>query len=255
MLRTQLCAAKDVIGRIQAGHELAQTGKRANIQAIVAAYANEPFWGARVEFAKSLGKANTEAAVAGLVEMIGLEQDPLVLPSLFGAAGNYRDRRIRDAIAARLQGELPHTAAQAAYQALGAQRRDAPWEVLVDGAGRDSFNGYAQAGALRGLAATRRPQAVDFLMEKVVYGATSNGARPAAVAALADIGQGQEKATRERIVERLIDLLRDPWADTRRSAALGLQTLKAPQAIAALEAFAQTLSHQERVEVERGVQS
>jgi aminopeptidase N len=146
---------------------------------------------------------------------------------------------------------LPYIATEAAYEALGAQRENAPLDLLAEGAQRDSFNGFAQSGALRGLGATRRPEAIDLLMERVAYGATSNQARPAAVAALADIGQGQEKATRERITERLVDLLRDPWGRVRLSAARGLGTAKAADAIEPLQAFSRGLAHQERVAVEK----
>jgi aminopeptidase N len=250
MLRAQLTGAPDVVGRIQAGYELAKTGKRANVGAIVAAYADEPFWGVRCEFAKALGQANAEAAIAGLADIIGQEQEPMALLEVFRAAGNYRDRRIRDAIAARLKVGLPYLATQAAYEAMGAQRQDAAWDLLADGIQRDSYNGFAQSGAFRGLAATRRSEAIDLLMEKVAYGAASNRSRPAAVSALADIGQGQEKATRERIIERLVDLLRDPWDRVRWAAAYGLQTAKAPEAIAALESYGRALSHQEQVNVE-----
>lgn len=251
MLRRQLTQARDVIGRIQAAHELAQTGKRANIQAIIDAYPQESFWGVRRELIKALGKANNETAVEGLVGMIKSEQDPLVLASVFRAAGNYRDQRIGEAIAARLLGKLPYLATAAAYEALGKQREQAPWEVLVAASQQASFNGFAQSGALRGLASTRRAEAIDLLMERVGYGKTSNRARPAAVSALADIGQGQEKQSRERIVEKLIDLLRDPWPRVGRTAARGLRTVKAPEAIAPLEAYGRSLSHMEQVVVER----
>ena len=251
MLRRQLTAAPDVIGRIQAAHELAKTGKRANLQAIIAAYPQEPFWGARREFVKALGQANSEAAIAGLAEIVGAEQDPQVLEEVFQAAGHYRDQRLAEAIAARLQNGLPYLAGEAAYEALGKQRDQAPWEALVEGAQRESFNGFTQAGAFRGLAATRRDEAVEFLLARVGYGQTSNRSRPAAVAALADVGQGQEKQARERIVERLIDLLRDPWPRVGRAAAAGLRALKAPEAIPALEAYSRALTHMEAVEVER----
>jgi aminopeptidase N len=277
LLRAQLTEAQDVIGRILAGNELAKTGKRVNIQAIVQAYKQERFWGVRREFARALGEANSEAAIAGLAEVIAWERDPMVLPRLFASASRYRDARIREAIVARLEvGEHPEPveglhpepvaiggyaeglcplATQVAYEALGAQRQEAPFELLADAARQEGYNGVAQQGALRGLGATRRPEALNLLLERAAYGATSNRARPAAVAALADIGQGLEKASRERVVEKLTDLLRDPWDAVRRAAARGLRTAKAPEAIEALEAFGRGLAHQERVEVERLIAS
>lgn len=251
LLRKQLTEAKDVIGRIQAAHELAKTGKRANVQAVIKAYSSEPFWGVQREFAKVLGQANSEAAIAGLAEIIGSEQDPMVLLQVFLAANNYRDKRIRDAIATRIKTKLPYRAKQAAYQAMGTQREDAAWELLVDGIEKESFNGIVQSGAFRGLAATRRDEAIDLLLDRVVYGSTYNRSRPAAVSALADIGKGQEKAVRERIVEKLIDLLRDPNADVSHAAALGLKTMKATEAIGALESFGRCRSHHEQIEIER----
>jgi aminopeptidase N len=254
-LRTQLTGAKDVIGRILAANELAKTGKRANVQAIIDAYTEERFWGVRVEFARGLGKANSETALGGLVKIIALEQDPRVLEEVFRAAGGYRDKRVRDAIERRLAKGLPYFATQAAYVAMGKQRQEARWELLESGAQRDSFNGIAQSGAFRGLAATRRSEAIDLLLEKAAYGAASNRARPAAAEALAEIGKGQEKASRERIVEELVDLLRDPWERVRFSAARGLGAMKEAEAIPALEAFSRTLSHQDRVFVERLIKS
>jgi len=73
------------------------------------------------------------------------------------------------------------------------------------------------------------------------------------VSALAGIGKGQEKLRREQIVERLTDLLRDPWYDVHRAAASGLQQVGEPAAIPALEAYARRLSHQDRVAVEETI--
>ena len=255
MLRKQLTEAKDIIGRIQAANELAKTHKRANINAIVDAYANEPFWGVRREFAKALGEANSDAGIAGLAKLIMSEQDPMVMRNLLRTASNYRDRRIRDAIATRLKNGLPHFATMNAYEALGAQRHEAPWELLLEGIKEEGYNGLAQSGAFRGLGATRRSEAIDLLLHNVAYGNSSNRSRSAAVSALADIGQGQEKAIREQIIETLIDLLRDPWYRVRKTAAYGLQTMKATQAIGALDAFAHTLSYQDQVEVEQIIAS
>ncbi len=255
LLRRQLTSAPDVIGRIQAAHTLAKTSKRANLQAIVDAYMDEPFWGVRREFAKALGSADHETAVAGLAALVATEQDPMALADLIRAAGNYRDVHIRDAVARRVAQGLPHLAAQAAYETLGAQRDEAPWEVLLTAAGTPSYNGLAQSGALRGLAATRRNEAIAFLRAKAAYGNCPNRARPAAVAGSADIGKGQEKNAREQIVEQLIDLLRDPWQPVAWASARGLQAMQVPEAIPALTGFGRSLSHQEQTEVERLVAS
>ncbi len=253
MLCKQLTGAPDVIGRIQAARELVKTGKRSNIQTVVDAYSGEPFWGVRVEIAQALGKANNETAAAGMVLIIGQEDHPLAMAAVFHAAGSYRDQRIKDALMARLQKGLPHNATAAAYESLGKQRHEAPLPLLIEAGAKGSYNGIIQSAALRALASSRQLEAVAPLLERVHIGGTPNNARPAAVFALADIGQGQEKAQREQIVEKLIDLLRDPWYYVHRAAASGLQRIGAPEAIPALEAYARSLSHQDSVEIDETI--
>jgi aminopeptidase N len=256
ILRKQLVEGKDVIARILAASELAKTGKRLNIQAIIDAYPNEEFWGGRREFLKALGDAKSEVAIAGLVKIFEHEQEPMVMRQLFDVAGQYRDPRINQAISVELKRDFPyHLAKMAAYQALGAQREKAPFDLLAAAIQEESYNGFAQTGAFVGLAATRRAEAIELLLERVPYGATSNDSRPVAVTALAKIGKGQEKAIRERIIEQLTDLLRDPWSRVQWAAARGLQTMKAPQAIGAIEAFGRTLSHQDQVTLQKVIKS
>lgn len=247
MLRRQLTEAKDVIGRILAAHELCKTGQQANIEAVVEAYFNEPFWGVRREMARALGNAGHEAAIAGLARIIAWEQDGNCLRHVFIAAKNYRDSRLRDAIAGRLRGELPHLARQQAYEAMGLQRGMADHELLMAGAEQVSYNGLAQSGAFVGLAHTRRDEVVDYLLNRATYGATSNRARPAVMRALGHIGKNQEKAAKERIVETLVDRLRDPWENVRFAAAYTLPALKEPTSLEPLTRFSEQVSHQDRV--------
>jgi aminopeptidase N len=178
MLRTQLSQAPDVVGRIQAAYELAKAGGRENILAIVEAYEQEPFWGVRQYMAKALAEARSDEAVAGLARITGAESDPRAMRFAFRSAGEFRDTRIRDALRARLQADLPPLSKEAAYLAMGAQRDLADWDLLVEGAQTESFNGFAQSGALRALAATRREEAVGLLLEASQYGRHSRRVRP-----------------------------------------------------------------------------
>jgi aminopeptidase N len=251
MLRNQLIDATDIVGRILAAEELVKTGKYANIQAVIDAYANEPYWGVRLEMAKVLAKANNEAAVAGLAQIVSTEEHPQVMSGVFHAAGSYRDYRILEALLVRLKGELPYYAQQAALESLGKQREAAPFDFLLAASKKESFNGIVQAGAFSGLAATRHEEAVRPLFDSVAYGATLVRARQAAVAALGDIGKGQEKARREQIVETLSDLLRDPWFVVHSQAARSLKEMGAVEAIPALRAYSKRLSFQEKVDIEK----
>ncbi|MFO7632214.1 MAG: M1 family aminopeptidase [Caldilinea sp.] len=251
LLRRQLTAGPTVPVRIHAVRELAATGRHANIDAIVRAYNTESFWGVRYEMAKALEKANSAAAAEGLPGLITQEQDPLVLPMLLRAAGAYRDAAVREAILQRLETGLGYAATQAAYEALGAQREDAPYDRLVTAAQTPSFNGVVQVGAIRGLAATRRVEAVDALLPLAQWGGGSFYVRPAAVAALAELGQHVEKPVRARIVETLVTLLRDPVYQVALAAVRGLGAMQATETVDALEQFARGRAHQEAVVARR----
>ena len=251
LLRRQLTAGPTVLARIHAVKELAASGRRANLQAILDAYATEPFWGVRLEMAQALETANSAAAAAGLPALIAAEHDPLVLPTLLRAAGAYQDAGARAAILARLAVGLAPLATQAAYEALGAQRDEAPYDLLVTAAQTPSINGIAQVGAIRGLAATRRAEAVDVLLPLVRESGSDYAVRRFAVPALAGLGKHVEKPARTRIVDALVALLRDPAYQVAVGAARGLETLQATEAIAALEQFARSRVQQEAVVARR----
>ncbi|MFV1957870.1 MAG: M1 family aminopeptidase [Planctomycetota bacterium] len=253
-LLRQLREAKDVGGRILAAVELCRTGKQKHVEALRAAWKEEPFWGVRVRFAEALAKTESEAAVGALSEFIGIEEDPMVLERLLRHAGRIRDRRIRGAILARLERGLPlYRARQAAWEALGAQRDDAPYERLAQVAARPGPDPYAlgQVGAFRALAGTRRREALDVLLEHTVPGTTSDRARPAAATAAGQLAHLLEERDRLRTAERLGDLLRDEVPSVGRGALAGLRALGEIRALPALEAYRTRVSAQEQVRVDR----
>jgi HEAT repeat protein len=88
-------------------------------------------------------------------------------------------------------------------------------------------------------------------MAYAAYGGSPNRARPAAARALAAAAKNLERTQRAPIVETLTDLLRDPWQAVNWAAARGLGDLGEPSAIAALEAFARSLSQQDQAGVNR----
>ena len=201
--------------------------------------------------AQALETANSATAAAGLPALIAAEHDPLVLPTLLRAAGAYQETGVRSAILARLATGLAPVATQAAYEALGAQRDDAPYDLLVTAAQTPSLNGVAQTGAIRGLAATRRAEALDVLLPLVRYGGSDYAVRRFAVPALAELGKHVDKPARTRIVDALVALLRDPVYQVAVAAARGLETLEATEAVAALEQFARGRVQQEAVVARR----
>jgi aminopeptidase N len=186
-----------------------------------------------------------------LVHAIAHEQDHRVLEGLLRACMDLRDDDLMRAVVQRFEKGLPHRAASVAWELLGAYRDRAPYDLIAAAADRDSFNGFEQSGALRGLAATRDDRALDHLIARSHAGTTSDRARPAAAYALGVLARRLDKRPRERAVERLVDLLRDHIPRVRLAAAYGLEAARATEATSQLEAYRATLTHQEQVRVDR----
>jgi aminopeptidase N len=251
----QLTQAEDIVGRIQAGRELADTGKLKNIRAIGDAYEKEPFFGVRLWWAHALGKAGTQSAIDVLIDCLARETDPKVLASLMRAAAQYRDGALSQAIEDRIDGGLPHLAHQAALEALGAQRDGAPFERLAGAATAEGFGGWAQTGAIRALAATHLKEASGHLLDLIGYGAIPERVRPHAVRALSIAATRQSDGLKARVREELENLLRDPSHLVQAAAMTALENLADPRAISALDKYKRTLSDQEQVRVQSAIES
>jgi aminopeptidase N len=249
-LETQLVEAPDVLGRILAGRELIKEGKRKALSKVTERWADEPFWGVRLEWAKALGDAGSVQAIEALTEAIGLEQDYRVLEGLLRSCMDVRDSKLAAAVLERLASGLPHRAAMVAWELLGAQREDAPFEQIAAASGRDTYNGFEQSGALRALAATRDARALELLLARSRAGQTSDRARPAAAHALGQLARRLDKRPRERAIERLVDLLRDHVGRVQLAAAHGLELAHATTAIPELQAFRATQTQQEQVRID-----
>jgi aminopeptidase N len=249
-LRAQLTGAQDVVGRIQAGKGLVNSGKRRNIKAVHQAYKGEAFWGVRAEWAKALGGSGTEAAIEALVQIMEREQDPMVLVSVVRACGKVRDPRVAQVLLARLDGGMPYLASQAAWAALGKQHSP-PVDRLAQAARQQSFHGLVQVGALQGLAASRDPEAIAVMMEVSQPGAGAARARAQACQSLGQLARQLEERHHAPIQAHLVEKLRDRSLRVQMAAARGLVAMQAQGAASAMERWRAARSHQDQVTVGR----
>ncbi|MCX6108915.1 MAG: M1 family aminopeptidase [Proteobacteria bacterium] len=251
-LKEQLSKAKDVPGRIHAAQQLVKTGKRADLRAVQAAYGGETFWGVRCEMIKALASSKSEEGIAALVGIIASEEDPLVLPTVFSQAGLLRDERIQAALVQRhARGGLGPKAQASLYSALGKQRDRAPLDLLQAAAKiTHPRHGVEQATALAALGQTRRPEVVPQLLAATAPGETPYRARGGALRGLAAIAPYVERGLQAQIIERCVDLLRDPEASVRKEAAKALSAARATGEIAALEAYRLRVPLQEQVAID-----
>lgn len=250
-LEVQLRDAPDVIGRILAGRALIDGGKPKHLAMIGDRWTREPFWGVRLEWAKALGHSASQAAIAALIRVIAVEKDYRVLEGMLRACVDLRDVGLMNAVIERFETGLPHRAASAAWEVLGNLRERAPYDLIAAAADRASFGGHEQSGALRALAATRDDRALDHLIARTKPRATSDRARPAAAYALGQLARQLDKRPRERAIERLVELLRDPVRPVRLASVFALEQARATEAMPALASFGAGLTKQERVRIDR----
>lgn len=253
LLQTQLTNARDIIGRILAARELCKTGRRKNIRAVARALETERFWGARIEMTRALAETPHESAVEAVLARVAAEHDPRVTGPVFAAAGKVRDARVLDALLARLDTPLGPRSLRMLLEALGGQGEEAPLAVLEAHAGEESFNDLAQVGAMTGLGRTRTEAALEVLLAHLADRATPYRARGAAALALGDLSPWMRRAARERIVDALVDQLRDPSLHVAIRAVRALARLGERRAVGALEALRPRLAQQDRVEIDQAL--
>ncbi len=251
-LTAQLTAAKDVTGRIHAAKALCESGKRANVKAVVSAYGKEKFWGARREMLKALAASQTEEAILGLVDIIASERDHLVLDKVFESVGELRDERLAAATLQRLaKNDVPPRAKANAMLALGRHGSEAALPILKKAAAsEDKPFGVVQGAALQALGRLRKAELLPDLLEASRYGKTSFRSREGAVHGLGALAPFVERAPRKAIEERLIDLLRDPEAWIRMVAAKASKEASFAGMADALEAYRTKLPLQEKVAID-----
>lgn len=248
ILRRQLREDEDVLGRILAGRELCKTGSVRNLQAVIDAWGEEPFWGVRTEWAKALVGSRRELAIAALPRLIRDEREPIALVPLFSSVGDLRDTGIETALLARLEEGLPPRAAGEAWRAVGRQRTRRAIERLEEAAERTGFMGWEQGGALLGLGATRHKRGAMRLMRALRPGGCDPRARRwAALAAGRMVGELDPSGMRDDLVEALHRCLDDPNPQVRQYAVRGIRAGKHPSSIAALERYQRHVSQQDRV--------
>ena len=130
-LKKQLTSANDVIGRILAGVEISKTGKRSGVEAMASAYGKEEFWLVRRELVRAIADVGTEDAIRALVDIVKSEKDPMVTDMVFAQAARFRDQRICDALLGRAGEKLAPMSKMALFEAIGAQKERASFDVLV----------------------------------------------------------------------------------------------------------------------------
>ena len=254
-LRTQLSGGRTVLDRIRAAHTLSQTPRPKNVAAIAEAYASEPFWGVRQQFASALVAAGTAQAVGALAEIIRSEEDPMVIEYVLYKARAIRDPDIASAAQERAdRGDLAPWAQGRAWTLLGRQA-EPPIEQLQAAARQTGIHDIVQGAAIAALGATRRIEFIDDVTSLASAPGVEYRARAGAAATLGALGAVADPHQRHDFQQNLEELIRNAEPYVAKSAARALGTMGARGATEAIEGLAARLSHQEAVGLRRVIES
>ncbi len=196
---------KSVILRILATRELLKKGKKKNIEAVMTAYRKETFWGVRIEMAKELAKCPNFAAIKGLLVLFETEADPMVLQHLISNFNGMQYPMVFEAMKKFLQRpEKLYWATGKALEVIGSQRTKEAFDFLINYEIEDEFKALIETSLYLGIGKTRTPEALEYLLAKIPYGAVPERARKAIFASIADCLVWQEKSVRQRTIETIL---------------------------------------------------
>lgn len=232
LLLHQLRHAPDALGRMEAAEALGKVGTPDAVAALKEALLHDPFWAVQAACARALGALTSAAALEALLAGTTLDH-PKARRAVHAALGEFKD----DAAAAALgnvldRGDASYYAEAAAAYALGKTRHASAFEGIQVALGKPSHNEVIRMQAMDGLGELKDRRGIDVALEWSRYGQPTR-VRERAVTALGKLGGEQEDRKRE-VVDRLIELLDDPWLRVKIEACGALEALKDSRAVPAL---------------------
>ncbi len=230
----QLTRDEDAMGRVRAARELGAFKGNEAVNALREVLLGDDFYGARMAAAISLGEIATDGARAALMEGYRSSKDPRVRRSCVWATGNFKDEAAVDFLREALEGDESHFAAVAAARALANIGGDKAYDILRASISRTSWQEVVAAAVFHGLAQAKEKRAVDLAIERSRYGNPAP-IRLAAIGCLGELGKELDKdKAGDRIVDHLIELLKDKHIRARVSAVRALGKTGNKRALPAL---------------------
>lgn len=223
-LLAQLEKDTEMFGRFSAAQALGKLSGADVLAGLEKALKTDAFWAVRAEAAASLGKLKTNNALQVLLNALPNEQHPKVRRALAYALGEFRQPEAANALSTILAGDKTDIVEGAAALALGMTRQEGTFDRLVAALERDSFNQTVRIGALNGLVELKDEKALGPVLSWTEYG-KADQARFAAIAALGSVGKLAKDPDKERVIDRLKELLDDKNWRARMAAIGATQTL------------------------------
>jgi aminopeptidase N len=229
-LAYQLTRDGDVTGRVRAAIELKSRRGDTPSKGLAQAVTKDPFWGVRLEAARSLSEHKNDAARAALIEAVK-DKDSRIRRQAIQGLGGFKDAALADLYINVINTDPSYYAVAEAAAALGMSGSPRAYDVLIATLGKPSWQDTIRAGAMSGLAWLRDPRALEAAFK---YAAPGNVAtvRASAFHIIAEAGKKDDRA-----LQFLTAALKEQSSQVLVSAIQALGTLGDPRAIPALEEF------------------
>jgi len=235
MLDAQLADPRDMLGRLLAVEQM--SGRKEALAKLKEALNNDPFYGVRLEAARSLRALQTEDALAALIASTQQSDARVRREVAAGIAGFYREASYAEARRVLTEEENPDIKA-IAIAALGTYQKPEVRVTLLEYLKSDSYrNALADSaiGAMRAQDDAAYLEPLREVLEKKEKAFTSTGfARGIDTLAWLARNEAKKEAVREFLVARV----NHPRKRVQLATIAALGTLGDPKALAVLEKVA-----------------
>jgi len=218
----QLTRAEEAMDRARAARELSAFKGEETVNALREALLGDDFYGVRMAAAVSLGESGSGGARAALIEAYRLSKDPHARRACVYALGNFKDEETIRTLGEILGKDESYYVAVAAARALAHVGGDKPYDALRASISRASWQEVIAASIFHGFAQAKEKRAVEMAIDHSKYGVRAP-VRVAAVAYLGALGKELNKEKKDdRVVDHLIELLKDKAVRARLGAVKAL---------------------------------
>ncbi|MEN0066350.1 MAG: M1 family aminopeptidase [Myxococcota bacterium] len=196
---------------VRAGKALLARDGRRHREAVRNAMETHPFWGVRGALATALAKAGTDSIRDHLRERLLAETDPRAQRAIAQALGRWRNSEVADTLVELLdRNDLPSWHLEAAALKSLAKTRDDRAEAVIRGRlGQKGWTSFVWRAALIALGELDGDGILETLMAHT-RNTVPDLVRMSAATALGSLGDRGDATERREIVDRLVEMLKEP---------------------------------------------
>ncbi len=232
----QLRRAVEFTARMRAARDLSAFKDEDVTESLRRALLRDEFGGVRMAAAIALGETGSAEARDALIEGLKKNAEARVRRAVCWGLGRFRgDKKALAALARTISSDASYFVTAFAMRALAhAAVAGEAYETLIGMLGRESYQDVLRASVFDSLAIASDRRGIALAIDHTAYGVQPS-VRVAATMALASLGK-EYRDEREKIYDRLIELLEDKTFRVRLASVKALAVLDDLRAIPALRA-------------------